>query len=119
MLAGARQVRQGVAETEFDFKFFVRFLLRDYMCIGVSPTDKKTATITHCGRAGSWTYDPSTKRFRHSSSANAKCLSLQRVQEGSNIVSRAHLVQCDPNDPNQEWAFTRYKKTGLKYTELS
>ncbi len=97
--------------------YIFRFLLRDYMCIGISPNDRKSATVTHCGRAGSWTYDPTAKRLRHSS-ANGKCLAVQRVNEGSNLVSRAQLVSCDPNSADQEWTFTRYKKTGIKYTEL-
>lgn len=100
-----------------NFSFSFRFLLRDYMCIGISTNDHKSATVTHCGRAGSWTYDPVAKRLRHGS-ANEKCLAVQRVEEGSNVVSRAQLVPCDPNSTDQEWTFTRYKKTGLKYTEL-
>lgn len=87
------------------------------MCIGVSPSDKSTATVTHCGRAGSWTYDLAAKRLRHSS-ANGKCLSVQRISQGQNVVNRAQLVSCDPNNSDQEWTFTRYKKTGLKYTDL-
>jgi hypothetical protein len=87
------------------------------MCIGISPNDKSTATVTHCGRAGSWSFDPAAKRLRHSS-ANGKCLSVERVEEGQNVVPRAKLVNCDPNSPEQEWTFTRYKKTGLKYTDL-
>jgi len=87
------------------------------MCIGISPADRSTATVTHCGRAGSWTYDASTRRLRHSS-ANGKCLAVTHVPAGPTLIARAKLVDCDPNSPEQEWTFTKYKKTGLKYTEL-
>ena len=96
---------------------FSRYLLRDYMCIGISAADRSTATVTHCGRAGSWTYDAATKRLRHSS-ANGKCLAVTHTPDGPNVIARAKLVNCDPESQEQEWAFTRYKKTGLKFTEL-
>ena len=87
------------------------------MCIGISAGDRSTATVTHCGRAGSWTYDAATKRLRHSS-ANGKCLAVSHTSIGSSVVARAKLVNCDANSQEQEWTFTRYKKTGLKYTDL-
>ena len=41
-----------------NFSFF-RFLLRDYMCIGVNA--ERIATVTHCQRASIWNYDPKVK----------------------------------------------------------
>ena len=87
------------------------------MCIGISAADQSTATVTHCGRAGSWIYDEASRRLRHSNS-NGKCLTLTRVTAGPNVISRAKLASCDANNPDQEWTFTRFKKTGLKYTDL-
>jgi hypothetical protein len=59
------------------------------------------------------------KRFHKiDPSANGKCLAVQHVSAGAGVVGRARLVGCDPNSPEQEWTFTRYKKTGLKYTDL-
>jgi hypothetical protein len=65
------------------------------MCIGVSPNDRVTATVTHCGRAGSWIYDPTAKRLRHSG-ANGKCLAVVRSEVDS--TPRAQLTKCDAND---------------------
>ena len=39
--------------------FYFRFLLRDYMCIGVNA--ERIATVTHCQRASIWNYDPKVK----------------------------------------------------------
>ena len=80
--------------------FIDRYLLRDYMCIGISAGDRSTATVTHCGRAGSWTYDAATKRLRHSS-ANGKCLAVSHTSIGSSVVARAKLVNCDANSRNK------------------
>lgn len=65
------------------------------MCIGISPNDRSTATVTHCGRAGSWVYDPAAKRLKHSG-ANGKCLAV--VRSDTDNTPRAQLVKCDAND---------------------
>jgi len=70
------------------------------MCIGISAADRSTATVTHCGRAGSWTYDAATKRLRHSS-ANGKCLGVTHIPVGASVIARAKLVDCDAKSPDQ------------------
>lgn len=88
-----------------------RYLLRDYMCIGVEKTNG-FATVTHCGRSGTWSYDAATKLLRHS--LTGKCMAAK--QEAG--AFRAKAVKCDKSQDDQHWEFTRYKRTGIKYTEL-
>jgi len=86
------------------------------MCIGISADDRATATVTHCGRAGSWTYDPASKRLKHSG-ANGKCLGIVRTED--NQIPRAQLVKCDPNDLGKTTILTMMmieKKATIRFT---
>jgi len=87
-----------------------RFLLRDYMCIGVNA--ERIATVTHCQRASIWNYDPKAKRIRDSKSG--LCMSVAYV----NNTYRIKMVKCIKNDENQEWKFTFYNKNALYYENI-
>ena len=93
--------------------FFIhRFLLRDYMCIGVN--NQGIAVVTHCGesRVRQWAYDPKTRLLKEMS--KGRCVSVAEI----NGSFRAKVVKCDTKDEKQLWDITFYKKSGLKFNEL-
>jgi hypothetical protein len=80
------------------------------MCIGINK--QKLATVTHCQRAGYWTYDPKTYSLRNVQAG--KCLTVASHEN----EMRAKLVKCDTEDENQHWDFTFFKKSGLSYDKV-
>ena len=70
-----------------------------------------------CAVSGTWTYNASTKRLRHTS---GKCLTLVSVDNGHNVVHRAVAKQCvlDRVDEDQKWEIKQYNRRGLKYKNL-
>ncbi len=80
------------------------------MCIGVN--GHSLATVTHCQRSGTWSYDPKTKLMKHSK--RGKCLAVD--YSGDRALPK--LLTCDKSNEYQHWEFTRYKKTGIRYQDL-
>ena len=80
------------------------------MCIGVGAD--KLATVTHCQRAGIWSYDKKTKLMRHAKTG--LCMSVADIQG----AFRVKMIKCNAKDENQHWEFTFYNKAGLSYDKI-
>ena len=80
------------------------------MCIGVNA--QKLATVTHCQRASQWVYDPQSKTIKDLRSG--LCMSVFDLSG----QYRVKMVKCNPSDEFQQFTYTFYKKSGLKYSEI-
>lgn len=86
------------------------YLMRDYLCLGVLP-DGETVSVMVCSDVQAWKYDIKTKQFKY----QGKCMAVGEKYNTYVIL----VTACNANDPLQQWHFTRYKSTGLSYTDLT
>lgn len=93
-----------------------RYLMRDYLCVGVLP-DFEQVAVMDCGQVRQWFYNPKTRRLTYGlkEEDGGKCLTVG----SKNNVYTAQVQDCRKGDNRrQEWIFTRFNQRGLKYDDL-